>query len=65
MANTIDVVVPAAGESVSEGVIARWIVQDGDAVEEGAPLFELETDKATLDVPAPASGRVTVGVAGR
>ena len=62
MANTIDVVVPAAGESVSEGVIARWIVQDGDAVEEGAPLFELETDKATLDVPAPASGRVTVGV---
>ncbi|AHC16220.1 2-oxoglutarate dehydrogenase complex dihydrolipoyllysine-residue succinyltransferase [Salinispira pacifica] len=52
----IEIVVPNVGESVSSGIIAAWLKKDGDAVEEGDNLFELETDKATMEVPATASG---------
>jgi 2-oxoglutarate dehydrogenase E2 component (dihydrolipoamide succinyltransferase) len=51
-----DIVVPELGESISEGTVARWLVEVGDAVEEDAPLVELETDKASVEIPAPASG---------
>ena len=51
-----DVTVPEVGESVSSGVLATWLKQSGDQVSEGEDLFELETDKATLNVPAPATG---------
>ncbi len=51
-----EVTVPEVGESVSSGVLAAWLKQSGDKVTEGEDLFELETDKATLNVPAPASG---------
>ena len=40
--------VPKMGESVASGIIAVWLKSDGDRVEEGDELFELETDKATL-----------------
>ena len=58
----VDVKVPAAGESVTEGRIARWIVADGAAVKLDQPLFEIETDKASVEVPAPAAGVIAIGV---
>jgi 2-oxoglutarate dehydrogenase E2 component (dihydrolipoamide succinyltransferase) len=48
--------VPALGESVTEATIAQWFKSEGEAVSEDEPLVELETDKVTLEVPAPASG---------
>ncbi len=48
--------VPTLGESVSEATIARWYKKPGEAVKVDEPLVELETDKVTLEVPAPASG---------
>ncbi len=52
----VDIVIPAAGESVTSGVIARWIKSDGDYVRRDEDVLELETDKVTMSVPAPASG---------
>ncbi len=48
--------VPTLGESVSEATIAKWFKKPGDAVKADEPLLELETDKVTLEVNAPASG---------
>ena len=48
--------VPTLGESVSEATIGRWFKKPGDAVKADEPLVELETDKVTLEVNAPASG---------
>ena len=50
--------VPALGESVTEATIAKWFRQAGEAVKADEPLVELETDKVTVEVPAPASGRL-------
>ncbi|MCC6949486.1 MAG: 2-oxoglutarate dehydrogenase complex dihydrolipoyllysine-residue succinyltransferase [Bradyrhizobiaceae bacterium] len=48
--------VPTLGESVTEATIARWFKKAGDAVAADEPLVELETDKVTVEVPAPAAG---------
>src|SRR5438105_9834527 len=48
--------VPARGESVTEATIGKWYKQPGDAVAVDEPLVELETDKVTIEVPAPAAG---------
>src|SRR5215218_4922512 len=48
--------VPTLGESVSEATIGRWFKKPGDAVKADEPVLELETDKVTLEVNAPASG---------
>ncbi|WP_420412459.1 2-oxoglutarate dehydrogenase complex dihydrolipoyllysine-residue succinyltransferase [Roseibium sp.] len=48
--------VPTLGESVSEATIAQWFKKPGDAINQDEPLVELETDKVTVEVPAPASG---------
>ncbi|MBX3728239.1 MAG: 2-oxoglutarate dehydrogenase complex dihydrolipoyllysine-residue succinyltransferase [Candidatus Sumerlaeia bacterium] len=53
-----DVQVPSVGESISEGVLAKWNVADGQYVEKGDALFDLETDKATSEVYAPAAGTI-------
>ncbi len=53
---TIELVVPALGESVSEATVARWLKGEGEAVAADEPLVELETDKVTLEVNAPAAG---------
>jgi 2-oxoglutarate dehydrogenase E2 component (dihydrolipoamide succinyltransferase) len=50
--------VPALGESVTEATIAKWFKQAGEAVRADEPLVELETDKVTVEVPAPASGKL-------
>jgi 2-oxoglutarate dehydrogenase E2 component (dihydrolipoamide succinyltransferase) len=52
----IEIKVPAVGESISEGTIVRWLKNDGEAVQQDEPLFELETEKATQEIPAPAAG---------
>jgi 2-oxoglutarate dehydrogenase E2 component (dihydrolipoamide succinyltransferase) len=59
---SVAIKVPAVGESITEGTIARWLKKDGDFIREEEPVFELETDKATTAVPSPASGTLHVGV---
>jgi 2-oxoglutarate dehydrogenase E2 component (dihydrolipoamide succinyltransferase) len=51
-----DVLVPSVGESITSGILTSWIKREGEQIEEGEDLFELETDKATVAVPAPADG---------
>src|SRR5213080_621534 len=51
-----DIRVPALGESVTEATIGKWFKRPGDAVAVDEPLVELETDKVTIEVPAPAAG---------
>ncbi len=48
--------VPTLGESVTEATIAQWFKKEGDAIAVDEPLVELETDKVTIEVPAPAAG---------
>src|SRR5690242_6845622 len=48
--------VPTLGESVTEATVGKWFKHAGDAVAVDEPLVELETDKVTLEVPAPAAG---------
>ncbi|HUS64618.1 MAG TPA: 2-oxoglutarate dehydrogenase complex dihydrolipoyllysine-residue succinyltransferase [Kofleriaceae bacterium] len=54
-----DLVVPALGESITEAVISRWHKKIGEAVEADEPVVALETDKITVDLPAPAAGALT------
>src|SRR6185369_6727671 len=51
-----DLVVPQLGESISEAVVAKWLKQVGDAVADGEPVAELETDKITVELPSPVAG---------
>ncbi len=53
---SIEIKVPAMGESVTEATIAKWFKKEGDAVARDEPLVELETDKVTVEVPSPAAG---------
>ncbi len=58
------IVVPTLGESVSEATVAQWLKGEGEAVKADEPIVELETDKVTLEVGAPADGviaKITVG----
>src|ERR1019366_5984161 len=57
-----DIRVPTLGESVTEATVGKWFKQPGEAVAVDEPLVELETDKVTLEVPAPAAG-VLFGIA--
>jgi 2-oxoglutarate dehydrogenase E2 component (dihydrolipoamide succinyltransferase) len=56
---TIEIKVPAMGESVTEATVARWFKKDGETVARDEPLVELETDKVTVEVPAPADGVIS------
>ena len=55
---TIEIKVPSLGESVVEATVAKWYKNEGDVVSLDEPLLELETDKVTLEVPAPSNGRI-------
>src|SRR5215468_5069510 len=55
---TVEVVMPAMGDSVSEGSILEWHKQEGDEVSEDETLVEISTDKVDAEVPAPISGTV-------
>src|SRR5271156_3837089 len=56
---TIDVVTPAAGESVTEGTILEWCVKVGDAIKPDETIVEISTDKVDVELPSPASGTVS------
>src|ERR1700722_19951398 len=51
------------GESVTEGIVSRWLKAVGDSVDEGEALVEVTTDKVDVEVPAPATGELTEIVA--
>ncbi|MGZ6009636.1 MAG: 2-oxoglutarate dehydrogenase complex dihydrolipoyllysine-residue succinyltransferase, partial [Rhizomicrobium sp.] len=55
---TVEIKVPAMGESVTEATVSKWFKKQGDAVKRDEPLLELETDKVTVEVPAPADGSI-------
>ena len=55
----VEVMVPTLGESVSEATVSTWFKQVGDTVQQDEMLCELETDKVSVEVPAPASGTLT------
>lgn len=55
---TKDIVLPDIGEGVTEGEVVKWLVKPGDTVKEDQPLVEIMTDKATVEVPSPAAGKV-------
>ena len=55
---TIEIKVPAMGESVTEATVARWFKKEGESVARDEPVLELETDKVTVEVPAPAAGSI-------
>jgi pyruvate dehydrogenase E2 component (dihydrolipoyllysine-residue acetyltransferase) len=49
---------PDLGEGLTEGEIARWLVQEGQEIAEDEPLVEIQTDKTTVEIPSPAAGKV-------
>jgi len=64
----MDVVMPQLGETVREGTISVWHKKVGDSVRTDEPLFEVETDKVTMDIPAPVAGvlaQILVPVGGK
>tara|TARA_R100001369_G_scaffold48565_1_gene75075 strand:- start:27460 stop:28770 length:1311 start_codon:yes stop_codon:yes gene_type:complete len=56
----LEMKVPSPGESITEVEIAQWLVEDGDYVEKDQPIAEVDSDKATLELPAEASGIITL-----
>jgi 2-oxoglutarate dehydrogenase E2 component (dihydrolipoamide succinyltransferase) len=56
----LEMKVPSPGESITEVEIAEWLVEDGDYVEKDQPIAEVDSDKATLELPAEASGIITL-----
>ena len=59
MANPIDILMPQLGETVTEGTISVWFKQVGDDVAAGENLFEIETDKTSMEIQATSSGVLT------
>ncbi|HWL94897.1 MAG TPA: biotin/lipoyl-containing protein, partial [Phycisphaerae bacterium] len=55
---SLDIAIPELGESITEAQIGQWRKAVGDRVERDEPLVELETDKATMDLPAPSAGTI-------
>ncbi|HXP29338.1 MAG TPA: biotin/lipoyl-containing protein, partial [Solirubrobacteraceae bacterium] len=55
----VDVVTPAAGESVTEGTILEWHVKVGDSIAVDATIVEISTDKVDVELPSPVAGTVT------
>jgi len=56
----LEMKVPSPGESITEVEIAQWLVEDGDYVEKDQPIAEVDSDKATLELPAEVSGVITL-----
>src|SRR3990170_6823547 len=56
---TVQVLMPEMGESVTEGTVLEWHVSEGDSISEGDTIVEISTDKVDAEVPAPADGTVT------
>ncbi|MDQ2794511.1 MAG: dihydrolipoamide succinyltransferase, partial [Bacteroidota bacterium] len=59
----IEIKIPAVGESITEVTIAKWLKKDGEAVKRDEVIAELESDKATFELPAEADGVLKIRVA--
>jgi 2-oxoglutarate dehydrogenase E2 component (dihydrolipoamide succinyltransferase) len=59
---SIEVKIPAIGESITSGVLSVWHKKSGDIVKDGEPLFTLETDKISTEIPANGSGRLQIQI---
>jgi pyruvate/2-oxoglutarate dehydrogenase complex dihydrolipoamide acyltransferase (E2) component len=57
---SVEIRVPQIGFSMTEGILAQWLVADGANVSEGTPIYTLEIDKSTQDVESPAAGTLKV-----
>jgi pyruvate/2-oxoglutarate dehydrogenase complex dihydrolipoamide acyltransferase (E2) component len=63
---SVEVRIPQIGFSMTEGSLSEWLAADGARVEDGAPLYTLEIDKAVQEVPSPAAGKLKIhGQAGQ
>ncbi|WP_258120211.1 biotin/lipoyl-containing protein [Mesorhizobium onobrychidis] len=60
---TTDIILPSSGMGIEEATIVRWLKSIGDEVSEGEIVVEVETAKATVEIEAPASGRLATIVA--
>ncbi|HEV8461080.1 MAG TPA: lipoyl domain-containing protein [Gaiellaceae bacterium] len=60
---TTNVLLEEVAQGMTQAVVTRWYATEGDAVNEGDPLLEVESDKVTVEVPAPTSGRLDQVVA--
>ncbi|MEV5350746.1 biotin/lipoyl-containing protein, partial [Streptomyces achromogenes] len=61
---SVSVTLPALGESVTEGIVTRWLKEVGEEVAQDEPLLEVSTDKVDTEIPSPAAGvilEITVG----
>src|SRR5262245_60798341 len=56
----VAITIPTVGESITEGTLVRWLKKDGDTVQVDEPIYELETEKASSEVPAPAAGKLRI-----
>ena len=54
-----NVVVPTVGESIKTVILSKWLLKAGDAVKKGQGVAEIDSDKASMEVPAPESGVVS------
>jgi pyruvate dehydrogenase E2 component (dihydrolipoamide acetyltransferase) len=54
-----EVIMPALGMAQEKGTLVKWLKAEGEAVTKGEPLMEVETDKATVEIEAPASGTLS------
>src|SRR5215510_10299287 len=55
----VELIVPTVGESITEVEIGDWLKREGEAVDQDEPVVVIETDKVTVELPAPASGTIT------
>ena len=54
----MELIVPTLGESITEATVSKWLKKVGDSFEADEPLVEIETDKITVEVPAPSAGSI-------
>jgi 2-oxoglutarate dehydrogenase E2 component (dihydrolipoamide succinyltransferase) len=59
---SIEVKIPAVGESITSGLLSAWLKKDGDLVKDGEPILMLETDKISTEIPAPGTGAIRIRV---
>ena len=55
----MELIVPTLGESITEATVSKWLKKVGDSFDADEPLVEIETDKITVEVPAPSAGSIS------
>jgi pyruvate/2-oxoglutarate dehydrogenase complex dihydrolipoamide acyltransferase (E2) component len=55
-----EILLPKLGFSMDKGTLSEWLVADGAAIQEGQPLYSLESDKSVEEIPAPATGTLKI-----